>query len=616
MSMELFLTPSTGLINADDARQIDERVDQMIAEFRDSEVELTKMVMESTSLSTATKSRAQALAEQGACKRFLGWLTGKNRRVRDMNDRDLAHAQYMAQKTMVRLAEQNALTMNMVVAVRNQVNMIAGNLNHLQQNVAQLWSNVGRFAQAVADRLELVESRLQTLEHENRLDAWANTINVSEFRGVRYKKLDTIPKLVCVVNDFHVETRGKWRAVEDWKRLRAVLDVLGLDYEEDVVLPRDFIRTLAEDALLMERLFNRTGVQLASLESPVYSPILFGLSKMHDFSNGESYVVDTALSVIPAESSTPEKIALELSCNYVTRLTDASLTEPIPVDDFCRSLLIGLSMMRPAVEDNDARELSECIETEDHIEPCDYDLVTDLFNVLIEAVISKRPIERKKSTSNFASLRAPTFVSNSLWLGYASSNDDSLEYLGEPIKEVEIDQSFLGGILMNPVGVAVLLRFFQDSRDIMIYSAEGELMPEAERLFSQLFYTTSEIPVTLKWLLPKAVDFGKNCADQISWYLTYGGTVLFYNLLEFNKTGEVIQFAHSLNLQSLLKVEEFLGMVMRFFSRDPERVSKDLCFAMVNDLMRKKPIDEERAAYFSEIWKNHVEGWEEELASI
>lgn len=67
--------------------------------------------------------------------------------MRDMNDRDLAHALYVEQKALNRLAEHDALIMNMVVAVRSQVNMVAANLNGPQKNVAEPWAKVGALHQ-------------------------------------------------------------------------------------------------------------------------------------------------------------------------------------------------------------------------------------------------------------------------------------------------------------------------------------------------------------------------------------------------------------------------------------------------------------------------------------
>lgn len=376
----------------EDGRSVSDAVDEMIVRHQRNDSDITKLVLEATSLATASESRARHLTEQGFVSRLWGGLTGNNQTLRALNARDLSRAQFAAQKTLSRLAEQNGLTMNAVVAVQGQVGMVATDLNHLTGNVAQLWTTMEHFAQGVRDELDMMENRLERVEHENRLDNWANTIRVTEFRGTSYESLDLIPKLVCVVNDFFVTTKGRWDIPTDWPRLRQALLDVGVHYKRDVVEPRSFIHAVSEDATLLERFLDDTGAELNALESPAHCPPLFGLRKTIDYRTVDAIFVDTVLDAVPGRESHRDELALDLACSFVTRTTDAVMSKPVSVDNFCASVLVGMKLMRNgAVNTSEPQELIEDASPEEGVgipvsgQPCD-DRTMNALSSAIEAL--------------------------------------------------------------------------------------------------------------------------------------------------------------------------------------------------------------------------------------
>ncbi|MFP4501550.1 MAG: hypothetical protein ACLFTT_11170 [Candidatus Hydrogenedentota bacterium] len=337
-------------MTVEEEHDLQAKLDAAIERYKKSAVDLTKLSMECTTLATATESRARQLTEQGFLRRFWNGITGTNRRMRDLNTRDLARGQYVAQRMLGRLAEQNALTMQTTMAVGNMVCLATKRVDDLQANQVNMWKTIGVLAADVQQKLQDHSERLLQLEHSDRLNRWNDTLLVSEERGVPYADLPLEARLVVVLNEFHETTAGNWDPVEDWKILRAAFLKLGIHYRNDTIVPMVFAEKLWTEEALSNRLFRGCAGDLDDLESPIYSPPLYGVRKMLSFKNGDRYILETARAVTGRGEEADGELALTLSNHFVHQLTAVDLSAALTIDEFARSMLIGMKFVQATAE--------------------------------------------------------------------------------------------------------------------------------------------------------------------------------------------------------------------------------------------------------------------------
>jgi hypothetical protein len=67
-------------------------------------------------------TNSRRLESKGFFQRFIGGITGSNKRLQDKINSNLRAAQYASQVTLQKLAEQNLMTFDLLTAVNNKLN--------------------------------------------------------------------------------------------------------------------------------------------------------------------------------------------------------------------------------------------------------------------------------------------------------------------------------------------------------------------------------------------------------------------------------------------------------------------------------------------------------------
>ena len=119
MSTELKII-DPAFLNQEDRTELDTNIESMIASFKSNRQEINRLVFESVSALTMGENYEQELAQKKGLRRLLGGITGSNKRLQDKINHNRAIAQYAAQKTIQRLAEQNLMTFDLITAVNNK----------------------------------------------------------------------------------------------------------------------------------------------------------------------------------------------------------------------------------------------------------------------------------------------------------------------------------------------------------------------------------------------------------------------------------------------------------------------------------------------------------------
>ena len=253
MENELAIVDTQNL-SPQEIRELDKEVTSLVERHKDNRYEINRLVFESMLALTAGDKLTKDKATQGFFKRLGKNITGNNNKTQNDINADLVKAQYAAQLTLQKLAEQNALSFELIAAVNNKLNasMLAVNTE-----INNIYATLLTFFQKT--RAEIVQLGVTVAQHEKdiKLLKWKGAIKYQLYKGCAYKKLDTITKIVCLTRDFYEINEGTW-STADLLLLETALADVGLEPEKEINL-RDFIGQVSNDSDLNERLLAGTG---------------------------------------------------------------------------------------------------------------------------------------------------------------------------------------------------------------------------------------------------------------------------------------------------------------------------------------------------------------------
>ena len=274
MSMELKIIDPSAL-NQDDRAELDANIESLIAGHKNNRQEINRLVFESVSAMTTGEQYERQLSSKKGLRRFIGGITGSNKALQDKINSNRAMAQYAAQQTLQRLAEQNLMSFDLITAVNNKLNAsvvaIEGEINEVYTILAAF------FKQSRSDVIQL-ENRVERLERNVNLLNWQNSIEYQMFDGVEYADLDDATKIVCLVRDFYDITKGNW-TTSDLLLLKTAMGTIGLLPSKKTSYA-SLILDIATKKSLSSKLFNNAG--LLSIPPSDYYPILYGIGKAEE----------------------------------------------------------------------------------------------------------------------------------------------------------------------------------------------------------------------------------------------------------------------------------------------------------------------------------------------
>lgn len=243
--------------------EINKQVGALIERHKDNRAEIIRIVFEGAAALTAGDKLAQDLSFQGKFKRFRKRFTGANGRTQDLISTNLIAAQYAAQQTLQKLAEQNLMTFELIAAVNNRLNSQMTEVNDEINNIYRILLNF--FKQTRADIVQF-ETRLKNVEQNVNLLNWQNSIEFQMYNGVEYQDLDDAAKIICLVKDFYDITKGTWRTT-DLLLLKTAMATIGLN-PRDKVSFINFIDNIGSNAELYQKLLG-DNAQFATEEEQI-----------------------------------------------------------------------------------------------------------------------------------------------------------------------------------------------------------------------------------------------------------------------------------------------------------------------------------------------------------
>ena len=335
MSMELkIIDPSK--LSKEDRAELDANIESLIAGYKNNRQEINRLVFESVSAMTTGEEYERQLSNKKGLRRFIGGITGSNKSLQDKINSNRAMAQYAAQQTLQRLAEQNLMSFDLITAVNNKLNAsvvaIEGEINEVYATLAAF------FKQSRSDVIQL-ENRVERLERNVNLLNWQNSIEYQLFDGVEYTDLDDTTKIVCLVRDFYDITKGSW-TTSDLLLLKTAMGTIGISPKANIGL-FDFIKSVDENSHLKQHLLG--GLQISRMPEAYLIP-LCGMKKLELLSDEEQYVVETVTTELRQQGIQMDEALLreELTKKYICQETTVNMDMPVNSYDLILEMLFNL----------------------------------------------------------------------------------------------------------------------------------------------------------------------------------------------------------------------------------------------------------------------------------
>lgn len=335
MGVELTIADSSVLTTEEQA-DLSKRIDALIAAHKNNRQEINRLVFESVSAMTTGEDYERQLSNKRGLRRLFGSITGSNKRLQDKINSSRAAAQYTAQCTLQKLAEENLMTFDLITAVNNKLNAsmtaVEGELNQVYATLIQF------FKQSRSDVLQLGQ-RVDRLEQNVNLLNWQNSIEYQVFNGTEYIDLDDTAKIICLVRDFYDITQGQWTTM-DLLLLKSAMGTIGISPREKIDYYH-FIQTVSNNAQLRSKLLGEK--QLYGVPENYLVPLL-SMKKLALLDNEEAFIVGTIEESLTDAGVPADRQSIEgkLLTKYMAQEAHVDLTTQVPHYDLILELLFNL----------------------------------------------------------------------------------------------------------------------------------------------------------------------------------------------------------------------------------------------------------------------------------
>ena len=246
-------------------------------------------------LLTDADTASDTLAGKGFFNRLIGSFTGSNRKLETIISQNRSKAQYLAQQTLQKLAEQNLLSFDLIASVNNKLNF---HVEQLNSEVENIYNGLNKFITMYKGHLVQIESRLDTLERNVNLLTWTTSIEYQTFEGTPYNELNELTKMICIVRDFYEITKGVWRT-SDLLLLKTTISSLNL-LPNDQINYIDTLISIHDNPIIRAKLLGSSeiGIKEDFSESLLAMDIL---RKLNLLESDEKYQIDLCKKYVSEE---------------------------------------------------------------------------------------------------------------------------------------------------------------------------------------------------------------------------------------------------------------------------------------------------------------------------
>ena len=337
-SNQLAIVDGNEVFTIDEQTELEKQIDHVIAAHKNNRQEINRLVFECTSALTAADDASHELASKGFFSRFIGAITGSNKRLQDKINRNTRAAQYASQVTMQKLAEQNLMTVDLLTAVNNKLN---ASIDAVNEKFKEQFVILGKFILKTRGDMISLSLRMDKVEWNVKLLNWQASVEYLKLNGVEYSDLDDAGKIVCLARDFYDLTGGNW-TTSDLLLLKAAMGQIGMAPKKEMNI-FDTLKTIADTPVLQEKLLNHHGIK--PISDPSYLISMGTLEKLNALADKERYVVDVMAANYKNHGVTmgADEIRGDLAKDYMRQQANVNLNTHVGAYDFMLDLLYNLS---------------------------------------------------------------------------------------------------------------------------------------------------------------------------------------------------------------------------------------------------------------------------------
>lgn len=283
------------VVTVEDKDFFNNQIDLIIDQHKNNRQTINRLVFDSMALLTDADSASDTLAGKGFFKRLVGSFTGSNRKLETIINQNRSKAQYLAQQTLQKLAEQNLLSFDLIASVNNKLNF---HVEQLNSEIENIYNGLNKFITMYKGHLVQIESRLDTLERNVNLLTWTTSIEYQTFEGTPYNELDELTKMICIVRDFYEITKGVWRT-SDLLLLKTTISSLNL-LPNDQLNYIDTLISIHDNPIIRAKLLGSSeiGIKEDFSESLLAMDIL---RKLNLLESDERYQIDLCKKYVSEE---------------------------------------------------------------------------------------------------------------------------------------------------------------------------------------------------------------------------------------------------------------------------------------------------------------------------
>ena len=337
-SNQLAIVDGNEVFTIDEQTELEKHIDHVIAAHKNNRREINRLVFECTSALTAADDASHELASKGFFSRFIGAITGSNKRLQDKINRNMRAAQYASQVTMQKLAEQNLMTVDLLTAVNNKLN---ASIDAVNEKFKEQFVILGKFILKTRGDMISLSLRMDKAEWNVKLLNWQASVEYLKLNGVEYSDLDDTGKIVCLARDFYDLTGGNW-TTSDLLLLKAAMGQIGMAPKKEMNI-FDTLKTIADTPVLQEKLLNHNGIKPISDPSHLIS--MGTLEKLNALADKDRYMVDGVAANYKNHGVTmgADEIRGDLAKGYMRQQANVNLNTHVGAYDFLLDLLYNLS---------------------------------------------------------------------------------------------------------------------------------------------------------------------------------------------------------------------------------------------------------------------------------
>lgn len=311
-------------------------IERKIDAYRNDAQKIDELTFQCISALAEVDNAKAELSSKGFLARFVGSITGSNRKLQDKINQNQTLAQYALRETLMQLQKQNVMTLDLICAVNTK-------LNGLQMQVGQY----GIYLE------NLHERRLKKTEKSVDLLQWGHNIQYLNLDGKDYMELNQHQKLACLARDFF--QKGNVTYEDDIATLKHAIHDLKIDCRE-MVSYYDTLKGIAVDDLARKKLLGKVNWQIYDSVDNVIS--FHTIGKICELQQANNSKIKIFCGI--RNDITPEKACNQLVTAYIRRKDQCDVNTEVSFFDLVMDLVYNLRILHEYEEENDLKLLNAC----------------------------------------------------------------------------------------------------------------------------------------------------------------------------------------------------------------------------------------------------------------